>query len=181
MRVTGIVELLEALPGPAWIVDCLLLQILERNSAAGALSCDEEFLPLFEKSLDDELIRRLRGKERQISFHARLTGEDLLWLFSASTLAGEQAGQRLILGQPAALFEVPTQITFDELADSAFDGIVVLNSERRIAQISQRFQQMFGYSIEELRGKTPEFLVPGNDRSEFAAGCDLLDRAEFTR
>ena len=175
-RVTGIVELLEALPGPAWIVDCLLLQILERNSAAGALSADDEFLPLFEKSLDEELIRRLRGQERQISFHARLRGEECLWLFSAATLVEEQAGHRLILTQPAARFEVPTEITFDELADSAFDGIVVLNSERRIAQISQRFQQMFGYCIEELKGKTPEFLVPHGEVSEFAAACDLLDR-----
>jgi PAS domain S-box-containing protein len=175
MRVATTVELLESLPGPAWTVDCLLFRVVDCNSAAAALASDDEFLSLFEKSLNERLIGRLRGEELKINFHARLKGEERLWMFSAALLAGELAN-RLILAQPAAVFDVPTQITFDELADSAFDGIVVLNSERRIVQISQRFEQMFGYSIDELRGKTPQVLVPHGAAKEFFAGCDLLDR-----
>jgi PAS domain S-box-containing protein len=74
------------------------------------------------------------------------------------------------------VFDVPTQLTFDELLDSAFDGLVILNSSRRIVQISLRFQQMFGYTIEELRGKTPGVLVPAELQKEFAASLESLNR-----
>jgi PAS domain S-box-containing protein len=43
-------------------------------------------------------------------------------------------------------------------------------------QISVRFQQMFGYSIEELRGKPPEFLIPPGHEHEFKLSNELLDR-----
>jgi PAS domain S-box-containing protein len=175
MRATEKDELLEALPGPAWVVDCLLLKILASNKEAGPLG-DDEFLARFEKPLDEGLIARLRGRERQFTFHAKLKGDSSHWLFSAARMDGELKGKRLILAQPAADFDVPTQLTFDEMLNSVFDGLVILNAARRIVQINQCFQQMFGYAIEELRGQTPSVLVPPESEHEFDASLDVLDR-----
>jgi PAS domain S-box-containing protein len=175
-------QILEALPGPAWILDCLSLRVLSSNTAGGGFSGDAEFLAYFGEALDDSLVERLRSPEQQISFHARLKGEGGVWLFSATVLPATDAPQRrLILAQTSSVLEVPTQLTFDELLDTAFEGLVILNSERRIVQISLRFQRMFGYTIEELRGKTPEALVPPGCEGEFEEANRKLDQGGIHR
>jgi PAS domain S-box-containing protein len=168
--------LLEALPGPAWIVECSTLQVLRCNAAASAISANAEFVSIFPAGLDEGLLGRLRSAQPQIGFHASFKGEHSPWLFSAALLPGTVGLQRLILAQPAAVFDVPAQLTFDELLNSVFDGIMILNAERRIVQINLRFQQMFGYSIEELLGKLPEILAPAGYESEFVVAHGLLDR-----
>lgn len=170
---------LEALSGPAWIVVCSSLQVLHCNAAARAVSSDLEFATGFPVNLNDSLLQRLRSPQQQISFHAKFKSEQNPWLFSAGLIPDTVPLQRLIVAQPVALFDVPAQLTFDELLDSAFDGLVILNAERRIAQISVRFQQMFGYTIEDLRGKTPEALVPPGYEHEFESGTEKLDQGGF--
>ncbi len=177
---SGPSQLLDALPGPAWIVDCLPLRVLQCNAAAGVISEDVEFSSLFPVPLDDDLLARLRSPQQRIGFHARLNQEASPWLFSAVALAG--AGQqRLILAQPCADFNVPAQLTFDELLDSAFDGLAILDAEHRFVQINLRFQQMFGYRIEDLHGKTPEALVPSGLGHEFQASLEVLGRGGVYR
>jgi PAS domain S-box-containing protein len=167
--------LLDALPGPAWIVDCSRFRVLERNAPARAYSANSKFSSLFPARLDDDLLARLRSPEPQVGFHARLGEEPNPWLFSAALLAGARHW-RLILAQPCAAFDVPTQLTFDELLDSAFEGFAILDARRKFVQINLRFQQMFGYSIEELRGKTPEILVPPGSGHEYQSSLEVLDR-----
>jgi PAS domain S-box-containing protein len=176
----GARRLLDALPGPAWIVDCVLLRILQRNAAASAISDDVEFASLFPVRLDDGLLARLRSPQQQVGFHARLNREANPWLFSAASLAGV-GQQRLILAQPCADFNVPAQLTFDELLDSAFDGLAILDTEHRFVQINLRFQQMFGYCIEDLHGKTPEALVPPGLEHEFESSLEVLERGGIYR
>ncbi len=175
------VQLLEALPGPAWLVEFPSLRIQQRNAAASLLSGGDEFPSFFSSSLDQGLIARLQSPAIHVGFHAVLAGEESPSLFSATRLGGEPSGLRLILAQLTSFFDVPTQITFDELLDSAFEGIVILDSERRIVQTSVRFQQMFGYSIEELRGKSPAILVPPGCEQEFAASIERLNRGGIHR
>jgi PAS domain S-box-containing protein len=167
--------LLEALPGPAWIVECSSLQVLRSNAAARALSGDVKLATEFPIRLNDVLLQRLRSTQQQISFHASFNPEQSPWLFSAGLVPDSVPLQRLIVAQPVALFDVPAQLTFDELLDSAFDGLVILNADRRIVQISVRFQQMFGYTIDDLRGKTPEELVPTGYEHEFESGTEKLN------
>jgi PAS domain S-box-containing protein len=167
--------LLEALPGPTWIVDCAQFLTMQCNSATKCFSDGSHFLACL-PSLDDHLLERLRSPERQISFHAVPKGERNHWLFTATLLTGILPAQRLILAQPAALFGVPAELTFDEMLDSAFDGLLILDADRRIVQISARFREMFGYTIEELHGKSPEVLVPPCYARQFGASIEKLDR-----
>jgi PAS domain S-box-containing protein len=185
-------HLLDALPGPAWVISCssecdpgrnascdsdrFPLPILQCNAAARALSGDTEFASLFPSGLIDDLLQRLRSPQPQIGFHAVLQGERAPRLFSAALLSASVPARRLVLAQPTTLFNVPAQLSFDELLDSAFDGLVILDSERRIVQISACFEQMFGYTIDELRGKTPEALVPPGLEHEFQKANEVLDR-----
>jgi hypothetical protein len=169
-------QLLEALPGPAWIVECSQFLILQRSSASASFGWGAHFLSCFPALLDDHLLERLRSPQPQISFHAVPNGERNHWLFSAALLPDAIPAQRLILAQPAAQLGVPAELTFDELLDSAFDGLLILDSERRIAQISARFREMFGYTIEELRGKTPEVLIPPCYARQFDSSNETLNR-----
>jgi PAS domain S-box-containing protein len=168
-------HILDALPGPAWIVDGSL-QVVQRNHSAGSLSEDVEFSSVFPAGLDDALLERLRSPQQQVGFHALLRGEGNPWLFSATLLPEVTPRQRLILAQPSALFDVPAQLNFDELLDSAFDGLMILNAKRQIVQINVRFQQMFGYTIEDLHGKTPGVLIPPGHEHESGPARELLDR-----
>ncbi|HVJ05670.1 MAG TPA: PAS domain S-box protein [Candidatus Saccharimonadales bacterium] len=166
--------LLEALPGPAWIVDCSSFRVLQRNAAAAVLSSDPGFLALFSSGLDQGLIVRLRSSEPRVGFHALFRGELSSWAFSAALLPNPT--QRLVLAQAAALFDVPTQLSFDELLDSAFEPIAILDAKHRFVQISRRFKLLFGYSIDELRGKTPEVLVPADRQNEFTESTEVLNK-----
>jgi PAS domain S-box-containing protein len=176
VKVADTIELLNALPGPAWVVDCFLLRVTQRNAAAGAISLENEYLSCFDQELNPGLITRLRENEPQISFHAYLKGDTRLHLLSATLIRAESGMLRLLLAQPAALLDVAAEVTFDELLDSAFDGLVVLNSDHRIVQISKHFQKMFGYTLDELRGKTPQVLVPPELSHEYEAAVNTLER-----
>ncbi len=131
-------------------------------------------MALFSGGLDQGLIARLRSSEPRVGFQALFRGERSSWVFAASLLPDPT--QRLVLAQPAAIFNIPAQLTFDELLDSAFDSLAILDAERRFVQISRRFHLLFGYRIEDLRGKTPAALVPPGREQEFEAGNRALDR-----
>ncbi len=178
MAVTDYREVLESLPGPAWIVNSLLLQVESRNHLAEAISASNEFSLLFDKPLDDEVLQRLRSAEAEVQFQAALRDQRGMWAISANLLGASQVrsgGRRLVLAQPVARFDVPSELAFDELLDSAFDGLAVLNSEHKFVQISRRFREMFGYTLEELRNKSPMVLTPKDLEHEIATARERLD------
>ncbi|MDR3765250.1 MAG: PAS domain S-box protein [Acidobacteriota bacterium] len=171
-------EFLEALPGPAWVLDCFLLQPAQGNGAARELAGGCDFVSLFAAGLDSQLTARLRSNERQVNFLARVKSDGTTWAFSATQLEAasrQSAAQRLVLAQPAVQLDVPTEITFDELLDSTFDGLVVLNSARRIVRVNRCFEEMFGYTAGELSGGSPAILVPENRQQEFEESLRKLD------
>ena len=51
----------------------------------------------------------------------------------------------------------------------------------RFVQINLRFQQMFGYRIEDLHGKTPAALVPPGLGHEFDLSLEVLERGGIYR
>ena len=179
MTVTDYQDVLESLPGPAWIVDAFQLQVEARNHSAEAISLSGEFSSLFAHPLDERVLRLLRSAEAEVQFQAALKDQPGRWVISANLLGSSQvraAGRRLVLAQPVARFDVPGEITFDELLDSSFDGMAVLNSQHKFVQISRRFREMFGYTLEELRGKTPLALTPQGLEEEIDEAIGRLDR-----
>ena len=178
MAVMDYREVLESLPGPAWVVNSLLLQVELRNRLAEAISDTGEFSLLFDKPLDDGVLQRLRSAEAEVQFQAALKDHSGMWAISANLLGASQVrsgGRRLVLAQPIARFDVPGELVFDDLLDSAFDGLAVLNSDHKFVQISRRFQEMFGYTLEELRGKSPHVLAPNHLEREVTEARGRLD------
>jgi PAS domain S-box-containing protein len=53
---------------------------------------------------------------------------------------------------------------------------MILDAQRCIVQINDRFRELFGYRIEELRGKIPAVMVPPGREFEFEGSIDLLSR-----
>lgn len=177
------IEILEALPDPAWELDCFLLQTVRENTAARTLSAGG-LLAIFEQELDEQLVARLRSIERQVNFQARIKHNGTVWTFCASRLGAvtpQATARRLVVAQPAARLDVPVEITFDELLDSSFEGLMILNARRRIAKVSRCFREMFGYKDEELEGHTPAMLVPDDRQHEFAESLVKLDRGGIHR
>lgn len=50
------------------------------------------------------------------------------------------------------------------LLDSSLDGVILVDQRGRILNLNPHAAEMFGYSIEELRYKVVEILVPPNQR-----------------
>jgi len=64
-----------------------------------------------------------------------------------------------------------TELLFSELFNSAPMAIVLLDSNGNVDQVNRGFEQMFGFTISELKGKSlNEFIVPSTLKSE---GNDL--------
>jgi PAS domain S-box-containing protein len=55
---------------------------------------------------------------------------------------------------------------FRRLLESAPDGIVIVNQAHEITLVNPRAESMFGYTHEELLGKSVDELVPGRFRAE---------------
>lgn len=80
-----------------------------------------------------------------------------------------------------------TELLFSELFNSAPMAIVLLDSKGNVDQVNRGFEQMFGFTISELKGKSlNEFIVPenleaeGNDLNSVISS-DQVVRLETTR
>jgi diguanylate cyclase (GGDEF)-like protein/PAS domain S-box-containing protein len=59
---------------------------------------------------------------------------------------------------------------FEQLFSAAPEGIVVLDVRDRVVRVNRKFEEMFGYSIEEALGRTiNELIVPPDLRAEALA------------
>ena len=75
---------------------------------------------------------------------------------------------------------LPT-MNFRALFDNAPDGILVVNAEGLIEDANPRSEELFGYSVEELRGASVELLVPEGARRRHVGNRNRYWREPMTR
>jgi PAS domain S-box-containing protein len=95
----------------------------------------------------------------------------LVWLVLRHLRRSERAEERLRV-QTALL---------DELFESAPEAIVMLDLERRVTRVNREFTRMFGYTVEEARGRPLDALiVPEELRPEWQRLARSVRRGERT-
>ncbi len=57
-------------------------------------------------------------------------------------------------------------MTFESLFRNSNDAIVRIDVEQRVLDINERFGVLFGYTLEEIKGKTVDALISGNNKLE---------------
>lgn len=67
------------------------------------------------------------------------------------------------------------------LLESASEGIVILDHDRRIVLVNARMEEMFGYCRDELLGQTIQLLVPGRFQDIHPAHCTDYYQSPHTR
>jgi PAS domain S-box-containing protein len=70
-----------------------------------------------------------------------------------------------------------SQEKFRSVADSAVDGIITTDTEGRIVLFNPSLKNIFGYSIDEIKGKHVTMLMPDRYKQKF---IDKLDRFKST-
>ena len=150
-----------------------------------------EELPAVKERMKSVMMgKRLVGiKERFIT----LSGKEIFVETSAHpfTFFGEPAVQlivRDITEQTKAQETIrKTELLFSELFNSSPMAIVLLDSNGNVDRVNRGFEQMFGFTISELKGKSlNEFIVPptleaeGNDLNSVISS-DQVVRMETTR
>lgn len=80
----------------------------------------------------------------------------------------ERTMQDLIGREKQAQAEARSERRFRELLEAAPDAIIEVDSEGRILTMNARTELLFGYSREELLGKTVDALVPDRVRASHA-------------
>ena len=70
-----------------------------------------------------------------------------------------------------------SQEKFQSVADSAVDGIITTDTEGRIVLFNPSLKNIFGYSIDEIKGKHVTMLMPDRYKQKF---IDKLDRFKST-
>ena len=70
-----------------------------------------------------------------------------------------------------------SQEKFRSVADSAVDGIITTDTEGKIVLFNPSLKNIFGYSIDEIKGKHVTMLMPDRYKQKF---IDKLDRFKST-
>jgi len=70
-----------------------------------------------------------------------------------------------------------SQEKFRSVADSAVDGIITTDNNGKIILFNPSLENMFGYSIDEIKGKHATILMPDRYKKQF---IDKLDRFKST-
>lgn len=81
----------------------------------------------------------------------------------------ERAMQDLMGREKEALTQARAERRFRELLEAAPDAIIEVDGEGCILTLNARTEQLFGYSREELLGKTVDALVPDHIRANHAS------------
>jgi len=83
---------------------------------------------------------------------------------------------QLMTGEPAIYIvgrditdRKQTEQTFQELLESAPDGMVIVNNLGQIVLVNAQLERMFGYKREEMLGQPIEILVPDEHRAQHPA------------
>ena len=134
----------------------------------------EEFQTVKERMIKVMMGHSISGvKERYIT----LKGKEIIVEISAQpfTFFGEPSVQlivRDITEQTRTQEKIKkTELLFSELFNSSPMAIVLLDNKGNVDRVNLGFEQMFGYTISELKGKSlNEFIVPHNLEAE---GNDL--------
>jgi len=90
---------------------------------------------------------------------------------------GENLHTHRVTGRPEAFSEM----NFRALFDHAPDGILVVNSRGLIEDANPRAEELFGYTVEELRDSAVEVLVPDESRGRHVENRDRYWREPMTR
>jgi PAS domain S-box-containing protein len=87
-------------------------------------------------------------------------------LWNASLIAGEAA---IYLVGRDITERKQTEQTFQELLESAPDGMVIVNDKGRIVLVNAQLERLFGFTRDELLGEPVETLVPLEHRARHPA------------
>ena len=102
------------------------------------------------------------GVRSGLSERVRVQGEDEI-----SNLAGSINQMLASLERAEREREVP-EAYLEGLFESAPEAVVIVDSQRRVVRVNQEFSQMFGYSLEEARGRELDRLIVPAARVEEA-------------
>ncbi len=130
-------------------------------------------------SLTKNLERILAGERlTAVEHRCRCRDGSYLWvLWNASLIAGE--GAVYLVGRDITERK-QTEQTFQELLESAPDGMVVVNDTGQIVLVNSQLERLFGFTRQELLGQPIEVLVPEEFRSRHpAAFRGYIDNPEF--
>lgn len=188
--------LFKANPQPMWIYERGSLRFLAVNDAAIARYgySEKDFLSMTLADIrpQDDLSRlttatsgeRENGYRVSTGWRHRTSDGELVHVHVHSheiAYAGHEAVMVTavdVTELSRAIEELETkQAYFSQLFENSPEGIVLLDQEGRILEANEGFQKMFGFTEEELLGKTPlSLIVPKSEEttslSSFAATVD---------
>ncbi len=136
------------------------------------------------KMLDDAWQAALRGAPYDIEHRIVVNGQ-IKWVRETAEMDFDPAGL------PTAAFGTVRDITRRKhtedslrLAASVFEGsgeaILVTDAEVRILSVNQAFTRMSGYTLDEVKGKSPRILSSGKHDAEFyRAMWEAINRDGF--
>ncbi|WP_166823070.1 PAS domain S-box protein [Thalassoroseus pseudoceratinae] len=118
--------------------------------------------------LANNLKRILAGESlTEVEHRCRCRDGSYRWiLWNASLIAGE--GSIYLVGRDITERK-QTEQTFQELLESAPDGMVIVNDQGQIVLVNAQIEHLFGFDRQELLGQPIETLVPEEVRERHPA------------
>jgi PAS domain S-box-containing protein len=126
----------------------------------------DAFLGALRAQIED----KTRG-EHESEFRIIRTDGQARWILTRGEIVrGSDKRARRIIGIAADVTErKDADERFRRVIESDPNGVLVVDSQGRIAFVNSRTEELFGYSRDELQGKPVEMLVPERFRARHAA------------